>query len=166
MQGTAQVRSSLVVTGVSNSATGAVQVYQSQPTLFTSPITGNAGPSPGQVTATPAGVIVSLAALTSLGGLCQIVNQEFPYGTSLPSGTASGNWIEVGAWIASSSRFYPILEVLPQESYIVRLSRILGKYEGTGTGTLGSGVSLMLKSFQYPGATYTSASALVLAFDK
>ena len=92
------------------------------------------GPSPGEVLALQTGTLVDFSALTSPGA-CWLQNLD------------STNWVEVGAWDPDHSEFFPLLELPPGVPMPVFLSRYLG-YEmdmGAGTGTVGSGVRLMLK---------------------
>ncbi len=93
------------------------------------------GPTPGLVVATTAGVQASLALLTN-PGLCWLANLSSDYR------------VEVGIKDTSSGLFEPLLELLPGESYVIRLARNIGSEltGGVGTGTAGSGGVLWLKS--------------------
>ncbi len=125
--------------------------YRSAPSSFKSDVTLEAGPSPGKITATIAGVDVDLTEVTSLGGLCRIQNQD--------TVTSSVNFLQVGMWDGVS--FYPMLELLQGETYIYRIARNLGQEFGTGTGTTGSPINtLRLKTFN------ASIAVLVEIFNK
>lgn len=127
--------------------------YQSRPTVFLSTLEGTgAGPTPGLVVVPLAGVNVDFSAL-SVPGLCRIMNLE---------AVGSGIYLEFSIWDASAALLPLGFEVLPGESYVVRLSRYLGDEIGTGTGSvpLGSGNALRLKA--YGGV----CRALVEAFER
>jgi hypothetical protein len=118
MANEAQVRSSLQII---NSPLH----YQSQPTAFTADVTGIKGPCPGAFAASILGTDVDLSELTT-PGLCRIMNLD------------DTNFIEFGIWDPEALKFYPLGEVLPGETYVLRLSRNLAQeYAGTGTGTTG-----------------------------
>ena len=136
----AQVRSSLQI------VEGKVD-YRSQPTVFLANVAaGTKGPTPGALTATVAGIDVSLTELTT-PGLCRIMNLD---------GT---NFVEVGIW--DGSTFYPLMDLLAGETFVIRLSAALGQEFGTGTGTTGGPVNtLRIK------ADTASCDVLVEAFEK
>lgn len=97
--------------------------YQSQPTSFRADVEGSKGPVPGAITVTIAGTDVDLSELTQ-PALCRIQNLD------------DTNFVEVGIREPGTSTFYPVLEILPGESYVMRLTRNLHEeYVGTGTGT-------------------------------
>lgn len=98
-------------------------VYQSQPQAF-NPVDAlvGLGPSPGAVVIQLNGTDIDLSELAQ-PGLCRIMNID-PL-----------NFVTRGIWDADNLTFYPIDELLPGESYIVRLSRQLGDKEAPGTGT-------------------------------
>jgi hypothetical protein len=126
----AQVSSSLQITK------GNLVYPRSQPASFSADVTGSIGPTPGAVLATSAGTLVDLSKL-SIPGLCRIMNQD----------PAGGNYVEYGPWDPDLSTFLPIGEVLPGESYVLRLSRRLGnEYGSPGTGTTGTGTRLMVRT--------------------
>jgi len=129
--------------------------YQSLPGSFAADVSaaGAAGPTPGSVLASLTGTTVSLANITNKGGLCRIQNTDLT------------NFIEVGVYDTSLTEFIPILELLPGESFIMRLSRFIGQHAGAGTGTTGSDVSLVIR-VDPTQATGTTALALVEAFNK
>lgn len=82
--------------------------YRNYPTDFQGDITGENGPTPGAFNVTTAGVDVDLSELTT-PGYCVIRNLD------------STNFFEIGLFI--SSTFHELAEVLPGESYVIRLSR-------------------------------------------
>lgn len=92
--------------------------YNSLPTSFTATVTGRKGPTPGALTVPVAGVNVDLSQLT-VPGLCRLQNQD------------ATNFVTVGIYDEATNRFHPIEEILPGESYVVRLSRELGYEYGT-----------------------------------
>jgi hypothetical protein len=78
--------------------------------------------------------------------------------------TSATGYVEYGPYDADTHTFYPLGELLPGETYPLRLSRFLGREvggtgTGTGTGTGGSEVKLMLRAVVNP------AVCLVEAFD-
>jgi hypothetical protein len=107
-------------------------VYQSQPGSFTADVSGTNGPTPGAVTATVAGTVVSLAQLAN-PGLCRVMNID------------ATNFVTVG--VDDGLRFFPLMELLPGESYVFRLSRYLNEeFTDTGTGTNADANFLMVKA--------------------
>ncbi len=97
--------------------------YESKPQAFTGTVTGTKGPSPGALTIPPGGKIVSFEEL-STPGYCRLMNMDLT------------NFVEWGVYDPALDIFYPIGEILPGETYVIRLSRnIQEEYEGTGTGT-------------------------------
>ena len=121
----ATIRSSITI--LKRDANGVIQLqYVSQPQAFTADVSGAKGPTPGSITATVAGTDIDLSELTT-PGLCRIMNQD------------ADNYVEVGIYDPELNLFYPLMELLPGESYPLRLSRLLGHQTGgtiTGTGTL------------------------------
>lgn len=119
MSSEAQIRSSLQIR--KNNLT-----YQSQPTAFVADVSGTNGPTPGAFTVPVAGIAVDLSKLTT-PGLCRIMNLDLT------------NYVEYGIKDVSGvgiGLFYPLGEILPGESYVIRLSRnITEEYTATGTGT-------------------------------
>ena len=96
--------------------------YQSQPTTFQADVSGTAGPSPGTVIVPTTGVDIYFSQLTT-PGLCRLQNLD------------TGNRFEYGIYDTSNKVFYPLGEVLPGETYVIRLSRNLKKeFAGSGTG--------------------------------
>lgn len=129
------------------------QNYRAQPTSFTADIAGNAGPTPGAILVATSRTDVDLTQITSNGylpGLCRIQNLD------------STNFIEIGVYDPTGI-FYPIMELLPGEFIVIRLSRYLGEEldPTVGTGTYNIEVTqLSLK------ATVAACLVLVEAFAK
>jgi len=93
--------------------------YRSSPTAFLGDVTGAVGPTPGAIEVPITGVDVDFSVLTT-PGYCRIYNFD------------DTNFIIWGAH--DGTDFYPLGEVRPGESYVLRLYRYLGGL-GTGTGT-------------------------------
>lgn len=113
------------------------------------------GPTPGAVAVSEDGTDIDLSELIE-PGLCQIKNLEPASEDNLP-------YIEYGIWDPGVQRYYPLGEMLPGETYVLRLSRYLGTpFIGTGTGT-GTGTSpditttLRLKAIGGPATGYVGA---------
>lgn len=98
--------------------------YQSRPTTFNADVTGQKGPVPGAITVDVGpGTDLDLSQL-STPGLCRVQNQS------------EVNFVELGLYDPETLAFYPMMEFLPGESYVIRLSRNLAEeYGSTGTGT-------------------------------
>ena len=111
-------------------STGTVQIeYRSQPTSFTADVSAVQGPTPGSFLVSTAGTDVDLTALT-IPGLARFQNQD------------DTNYVQVGMWDPEGVRFYPMLELLPGETYVVRLSRDIEEEFGTGDpGTAPAGAN-------------------------
>lgn len=106
--------------------------YQSRPTAFQADVAGAKGPTPGAITASTSGTNVDLSQLTQ-PGLCRIMNLD------------ETNRVEVG--VHDGLLFHPLLELLPGESYVVRLSRNVGEEEDMpGTGTTGDVNALCVRA--------------------
>ena len=144
MANEATIRTSLSVKKMS----GALSLidYDSRPQGFQADVTGTKGPAVGAVTALTTGTDLVLTELTT-PGLCRIANQD------------ATNYVEVGIKDASTGRFYPLMELMPGESYVIRLSRNVGEeyYSTTGTDT---GNTIHLK------ANTDSVVVLVEVFEK
>lgn len=93
--------------------------YQSRPAAFLADVSVAKGPTPGAVSCATTGTNISFAQLAR-PALCRIMNLD------------STNFVTVGVYDGVS--FFPILELLPGESYVMRLSRYLNE-EWVGTGT-------------------------------
>lgn len=97
--------------------------YNGRPASFRADVTGTKGPCVGSIRVALAGTDVDLSELTT-PGLCRIQNQD------------ATNFVEYGIREPGTNTFYPLGEILPGESYVLRLSRNLQEeYVGTGTGT-------------------------------
>jgi len=81
-------------------------------------------------------------------GLCRVMNQD------------ATNYYEIGIWDPDNSKFFPMLEVLPGESFVVRLARSLQEEFQTGTGTTGEAVNRLRVK-----ANGASVEALIEAFE-
>lgn len=116
MSDEAQIRSSLQINkGNLN--------YQSQPTAFNADVATGKGPSPGAITAALAGTDVDFGELVQ-PSLCRLMNLD------------DANFVEYGIREPATGFFYPLGELLPGESFVLRLSRNLQEeYTGVGTGT-------------------------------
>lgn len=99
--------------------------YYSLPRVFSADVTGTKGPTPGVMVASVTGADVDLSELTT-PALCRLINLD------------TTNFVEYGIWDPEGSTFYPLGEIQPGESYIIRLSRYLQEEFGTGTGTTGA----------------------------
>ena len=149
MANEARVQSSLVIR---SSDTG--MDYRSNPTTFLADVANPRGPKPGLLTVTPHEVeVVSFSPLTT-PALCRIQNLD------------PDTVLEYGVWDAGISKFFPLGEVQPGESYVIRLSRNLGKdYVGTGTVSETGPSYLGIKCGQVSGTADHTVNALVEAFD-
>jgi hypothetical protein len=99
---------------------------------FLADVSMSKGPRPGGVTVNADGIDIDFGTLV-IPSLCRIAHVD---GTDR---------IEYG--IRAGTTWYPVGELLPGESYVLRLSRNLGE-QGytTGTGTTGTIHSLHLRS--------------------
>ena len=119
MSNEARIRSSLTI----RKGTTPLQLeYSSKPTTFLADVAGVKGPSPGAISVSVYGTDVDLSEL-EVPGLCRLMNLD------------AKNYVEYGIWDPEVDMFYPLGEVLPGESYVIRLSRNLREEYGTGTGT-------------------------------
>lgn len=123
MSNEARIQSSLTIKKVN--ANGVTQIdYASRNAGFVADVIGTKGPTPGSVTISITGTDIIFGELTT-PGLCRLMNQD------------ATNYVEVGIRDPLYG-FYPLIELLPGESYIIRLSRnMMEQYTGTGTGTTG-----------------------------
>ncbi len=145
----AQVRASLTVFKTDDDGKPILD-YRSNPTAYTVDVTGTKGPTPGAITVSTAGTDVDLSELTT-PGLARISNVSVL------------GFMEIGLWDPEFSRFYPLLEMDPGESQVVKLSRNIEEEFGTGAGTgvIGANTNrLRLKAIGQAGV------ALVEAFEK
>jgi hypothetical protein len=102
--------------------------YTSLPNTFRATVTGSGGPTPGDVEIAVEGTDIDFSAITT-PGLCRMLN------------TDSTNFVTYGIWDGVS--FYPLGEILPGETYVLRLSRNLGEEYGVGTGTSGAAINTL-----------------------
>lgn len=84
--------------------------YLSRPNSFVADVGTAFGPSPGAVTVTTGGTDVAFTGLTT-PALCRLMNLD------------STNFAEYGVW--DGATFHPLGELLPGETYVLRLSRNL-----------------------------------------
>ncbi len=126
--------------------------YRAYPTQFTPDVDEGTGPVPGEVLVGSHGLDIDLSLLTT-PGLCRIQNR------------ALTGYIIVG--INDGSRFYPMLELLPGESYVMRLYRSIGvEFTGSGTGTPSDVNQLHIRAHGDTEAEVTTARVLVEVFGK
>ncbi len=132
------------------SSTGVVILdYQSRPTSFQADVSGRKGPVPGAVRVeTSPGTNINFSELTQ-PALCRIGNLDLT------------NFLTVGIWDQDNSTFFPLMEILPEENYVIRLSRYLRQEFGTGTGTHPQGSGHFLRLV----ADTAALNALVEAFE-
>lgn len=130
MANEARVNSSLGIRIAS--AAGVVQLdYQSRPGSFVADVSVAHGPTPGAFQAAISGTDVDLSKLTT-PGLCVVSNLD------------DTNYVTVGVYEPNTDYFYPVLDLLPGESYVVRLARFVDR-ELTGTGTVSGGYNSTLR---------------------
>lgn len=123
--------------------------YRSSPTAFTADVSAQKGPSPGAITVSPSGTDVDLSQLDD-PGLCRIMNID------------DDNYVTFGIWDPEMSKFYPVGELLPGESFVLRLSRLLQEEVGTGTGTVGGASTNTLRFY----AQASNSFVVVEAFER
>lgn len=142
----ATIRTSLRIRKITGDLT--LMDYQSGPTDFRADVSGTKGPTPGAVAVSVVGTDVDLSELTT-PGLCRIMNQD-------PT-----NYVTVGIFDTSATEFYPLMELLPGESYVIRLSRhVETEVEAPGTsGTYAGATTLRIRANAAP------CSVLVEAFE-
>ena len=119
--------------------------YRSYPTDFYADVTGKKGPVPGAVTVPVLGTDINFSELTT-PAWCRIANLD------------ETNYVTVGI-LDPDGDFYPLLEILPGEFQVVRLSRFLSQSWGVGTATSDTGCTLHLRADTAP------CIALVEAFE-
>ncbi len=113
----AQVRTSLHII----QTVGGVRVQDArpQPTAFSADVALVEGPTPGSFLASTAGTDVDLSKLTT-PGLARFMHN------------GAADYVQYGIWDPAGVRFYPLGEILPGESYVIRLSRDIQQETGTG----------------------------------
>lgn len=143
-----QILTSLLIRKVDSTDPTIVLVeYHGQPINFVGDLIGSKGPVPGSIAVSVAGVDVDFSELAT-PGYCRLMNQD-------PT-----NFVEFGIWDPEGARFYPLGEILPGETYVLRLSRNLNEEYGTGTGTAGANTNRL--RFK---ANTASCNVLVEAFE-
>ena len=112
--------------------------YQSIPASFNADVSKANGPTPGAVTVSVNGADINLSQLTAMGGFCRMMNLD------------AVNLVMAGIRDTITGVFYPLIDLKPGESYIVRLSHDLKKQEA-GTGTFsGATAALHAKAVGAP----------------
>lgn len=152
MSSEAQIRSSLYIR-IQDSTTGITRLqYQSNPIAFNADVSTPGGPSPGRISVSPGGTDVDLSKLVN-PGLYRIMNTDLT------------NYVDFGIYEPATGTFYPLLEIMPGETYVGRFSRNLGEEVSgtvTGTGTTATNNTVRLRATQS-----TSAVDVILeAFEK
>ena len=109
------------------------------------------GPTPGAISVSTAGTDVDLTELTT-PGLCLLQNYSDTY------------TVQVGIWDPESVKFYPVIDLLPGEHYVIRLSEDLS--EETGTGDPGTALTGPRTNRLRLKAIAGAAIVMVGAFDK
>lgn len=109
--------------------------YRSNSNEFRANVSDGKGPSPGAVTVSVTGTDIDFSELTT-PALCRLTNQD------------ATNFVEYGMW--DGVDFLPLGEILPGESYVIRLSRNLGSTYGAGTGTTGSSKTFRVRADTAP----------------
>lgn len=122
--------------------------YRSLPNSFKADMIGTAkGPSPGAVSVPTDGKDIYFNELVT-PGVCVLTNLD------------DTNYVEYGIYDPQTSVFYPLGEIQPGETYVLRLSRNLQEqYSGSGTGTTAPENYLRLK------ANVASCDVFVGAFE-
>lgn len=119
-----------------------------QPSSFRADMDGTKGPTPGMIVAALAGTDVDLS-LLDYPGMCRLHNYD------------EDNFVQVGIREPGTSTFYPLLELGPGESYVIKLSRYLRQeYVGVGTATSAGTNFLHVKADTAP------CNVLVEAFER
>lgn len=121
---------------------GTAQDYRSAPTQFKANVTDGKGPSPGAIAVTKAGVDIDLSELGT-PSLARFQNMDLT------------DRIAIG--IYDGATFYPMIELLAGETFVLRLSQELTGEYTTGTGTTGASINTLRAK------CFTSESAVLLA---
>lgn len=101
---------------------GGLQLRGPEPSKFSANLSVIDGPTPGAFPVSTSGTDIDFSKLTT-PGLCAIQNLD------------ATNYITVGVYEPDTDMYYPFLELLPGEVYVIRLARFLNR-ESTGTGTM------------------------------
>jgi hypothetical protein len=123
--------------------------YVSQPQAVVATQQGSAGPTPGDLLVTPAGIDVSLAELSVPGGMCRMYNKDLVA------------WVEWGVFDYTSNKFYPVGKLIPGGIAVLQLSPNLGVQVGTGSGSVPTESSETLRFRSHGG----NARVVVDCFD-
>lgn len=136
MSAEAKVQNSLQIRKT-DSTTNVVQVdYQSRPTSFTVDVSGAKGPLPGSVSISASGTDIDLSQLTS-PGMVHFMNQS------------AVDYVDLGVYEPATGTFYPLFELGPGESYVMKFSRNFGEEVSgtvTGTGTVATNNTLRARA--------------------
>lgn len=97
---------------------------------FQADVATGKGPTPGAIAVSTSGVTVDLSEL-STPALCVFKNLD------------ATNFVEVGLYI--STTFYPLFELLPGESYPLRLSRNVGTLRARANT---AAINLVVEAFE------------------
>lgn len=123
MSNEATIQASLQVLKTDSSSGISLIDYNSGGGSFNATVVGTKGPCVGSIRVPTSGKDVNLSELTT-PGLVRLKNQD-PL-----------NFVQYGIRDPISGFFYPLGEILPGESYVLRFSRNLQEeYTNTGTGT-------------------------------
>lgn len=98
-----------------------IQYRSPQPNRFLADVSVMRGPVPGAFPCSMDGTDLDLSLLTT-PGLCCLQNLD------------ATDYVTLGVYDPTSDTFFPVLELLPGEVYVVRLHRFVNR-ESTGTGT-------------------------------
>lgn len=108
--------------------------HRSSNSAFQADMSGTKGPSPGMINVSQNGTDIDLSELDD-PGYCRFHN---------PGATRT---ITVGVWDGTNSKFFPVFEIPPGESAVMKLAAdIEEEYSGTGTGTSSDVTTLRAKS--------------------
>lgn len=108
--------------------------YNSRPSAFTADVSGTKGPVVGAVDVPISLYLVDLSEL-STPGLARFMNQD------------DTNFVSYGIWDPDGSKFFPLGELLPGDTFVLRLSRLIGGETGSAPGTnAASNNSLMFQA--------------------
>lgn len=119
----ARIQASLQIRKTNTDGDMIILQYQGQPTAFTADVTGTKGPVPGAISVAIGGTAVDFSELTD-PGFCRLMNLD------------ETNFVEWGIREPATGYFYPIGEIGPGETYVIKLSRnLLEEYTGSGTAT-------------------------------
>lgn len=130
------------------SSGGVVQLRHDVREAFVATVTGTKGPTPGSIAVDLDGTDIVFSELIT-PGLCRLTNQD------------ATNFVEVGIRDPATGLFYPVIELLPGETFVVRLSRNLQEdYTNTGTGTSGP------INYLHAKANVAAVNLLVEAFEQ